>query len=291
MKFINRILIVLNVITILYILYNCVIEKGPFVMEHGEPGEGLYIHFKVFFLIAVLIAIIIPVILFLHLKKKFWLFQALVIIACTVFWKSNLIQSTLLINAPTSDYRNYIETNKFIAQHKNNVSDVLKYIEKNIGTDTLEVNKEYDRMFITGNAIWRGRHLKYLKTDIFVNVDGKEALTSQYTEIFDTLCIFHFPDSISKKMKGFVIEYLHTSNNRIAFCGLKSKNNNASKTFEPATITYFPHGKKETMKQLNFPHSFEKCQKGYFKEGSCDGNQFCIDNNWSFYRSIMGCRG
>lgn len=294
MKLRHPFLISLNILLLLYVVYLLAFgESGPSFVDHIGRGNDVYVRFQFPFLLGVLSLLLIPIVIFFKTKNTYWLCQTFFILVCVIFWRSNIVQSTILVNSSTSMYKKMNAPIAFIDLNRNNVSDVINYIEENIGTDTLKSNHKNERIRITNNSIRKEIHIGFRNKDYHKLIDGKLTRVSEHLEIIDTLCEFQFPPSISVKMKGLKINHITIQNNQINKCILveapvkRSFNNKYSNSF-----WFFPHGRESSVENKgHLRNYFLYYEASYYRRHHCSSRHYYIDDYWSFNIISEHCFG
>ncbi len=280
----KKILIFLNTVVWVYLIYLQFFNKlGPYTWQQNMGmGAEPHIVFSLSYLFCVLLLLLIPAFIFwrkLWLSRNsylIWALQFFVILACTFFWKTDLMQKTLFYNSPTSTYKSIQKHVDFITKNQQNISDVIRYIEEEIGTDTLELGDGYERLIITPQSIYKRRHVGYN------NMHLKNGSFFQQ-EIIKMLCEFKVPPEISKKMKGYAILALNIKNGKIMDCEVEKRdipmNNDDDAPFGGIYCRFYPHGvASEDMPR----EGYKNYKSNYYKENYCSENHYIFNKYWTF---------
>ena len=212
-------LVIFNTSILFYVIFLLTfLDNGSFYINViSEGGRSVFVLPNYKFVLSVLTLFITSIILFKKTKQKYWLVQTIFIVSSTLFWKSNLIQSTILINSPTSIYTSINEPVQFIDNNRDDIRDIVHFIENNIG-DTIERNDGYERLFVTKQMIFKAVFEGYKDTNYIEHIHAKPKKIHSSRKLMDTICYFNFPDSITNKFGDFHIEDLYFKSDKIEIC-------------------------------------------------------------------------
>lgn len=191
-----------KIVIVLLILFNCIAvlvvsnylflnENMGFYESYSYPTSFYHhesgVRISPFFLFMTSLLLIIPLILFLLVRKRAWLVQFLFVGVCWLFWKTDFMQQTMFYYSPTSAYKQIKERIPFIEKYNKDASSIINYIEKNVGADSLKIEYQGE-LIIDSSGITK---LKYIQF-------GEESTLFKIWK-------FNFPDSICNKMKNIQI--------------------------------------------------------------------------------------
>lgn len=133
-----KILFLLSIITVLYFLYTNIFNP-EIKHDYGREING-------YFILSIIGSIIFSIIIFFINNNNKWFAVSMIIILlsflCYTNFQSNLLQKTIFVNQPTSNYKLQKNAINFINSHQNIAVNLVKIIEEKIALENFENDTE-----------------------------------------------------------------------------------------------------------------------------------------------------